>query len=772
MAQTIQRSFTGGEIAPGLRSRADLTKYTTGLALCENFFVRVQGGVYNRPGTRFVGEIADSTQRARLIGFSFNVQQTYILVFEHLRMRVIRDGAFVLDGAGPALFELTTPYTQAQLARLQVTQSADVMTIVHPDHAPRNLSRTADDAWSLDIINYGSTLAAPTWPAATAFAITAITQAARARITTATPHGLVTGNAVTITQVTGMTEINGIGSVITVISSTVIQLDSVDSTMFSAYVSGGFVTRSTLVPIGTGAGDFDKTYSYVVTAMDADGVESLASPQQVINTPSLSQTAAVRLRWLPVTGAVSYRVYKDPSNATGVYGWIGDSNNTTFDDFNIAPITSDAPPEDRQPFSGSGNNPAAVNYFQQRQVYANTNNEPQAVYTTQTNNFNSLRTSTPARADDAITFTIVGREVNEIRHILSLDSMILLTSGGEWRVTEGQDRVLTPDTIGVRIQSYNGADYVPPVVINSTALYLQEKGSRIRDLAYSFNNDSYTGNDLSIMSEHLFEGFEIQEMAYADEPYGILWCVRNDGVLLGLTYQREHQVWAWHKHTTDGAFESVEVITEDDRDAVYIIVRRTIEGQTRRFVERIEPRIVSSPEDAFYVDSGLSYDGTPITNVSGLDHLEGEQVAVLADGNEVTGLTVSQGAITLPRASSKVHVGLPYTAAIETLDVDIASNDQSLKGQEISISRVILEVESSRGGFIGPKNDDGTTGPVLEIKPRFDSDGYGAIALRTFKTELLIEPQWGKGGGIRIEQRSPLPLAILSVIPEVDIGGS
>ena len=770
-----QRSFTSGEIAPALQSRADLVKYATGLNLCENFFVRAQGGVYSRPGFRFIGELGDSSKAGRLIPFSFNTEQTYILVFEHLKMRVIKDGGYVLDGVGPTLFEMVTPYTEAQLSRLGYTQSADVMTIVHPDHDPSNLNRLGHDNWTLTAIDYSSTVDAPTFPTAATATITNITQANPAVVTTSAAHGFTTGQTVGIDGVVGMTEVNGRLFTITVLTTTTFSLDGEDSTGHTAYTSSGIATRqASIQTTGTGFGDFDKFYAYVVTAVDGAGVESLASTEVNITSKSLSQTGGIRVAWNAVSGASYYRVYKDPSNNTQIYGWIGDSNTTSFDDYNIAPITSDAPPEDRQPFTGADNKPAVVNYYQQRQVFANTNNEPQATYTTQVNNFNSLRTSNPARDDDAVTFTIAAQQVNEIRHMISLDALILLTSGGEWLASEGQDRVMTPSTIGVRPQSYNGASWVKPVVINSTALYLQEKGARIRDLGYEFSSDKYTGNDLSLMSEHLFEEFEIVEMAYADEPYGILWCVRSDGQMLGLTYQREHQVWGWHHHVTEGEFESVATITEDGRDALYAIVKRTINSQTVRYVERLEKRESINAEDAFCVDSGLSYNGSAVTTLSGLDHLEGEEVAVLADGYVVEGKTVSGGSITLDRAASKVHVGLAYTPVIETLDLDVVSPSESLKDKDVSVSKVFMEVEGSRGGFVGARQDitSGQSVTFQEIKPRFEADGYDAIALRTHKQEVVIDPLWSKGGGVRIEQRAPLPMAILSVIPRTDVGGS
>jgi len=688
VARIIQRSFTSGEIAPGLRVRADLGKYATALESCTNMFVRSQGGVYSRPGFRFVGEIGDSTKQARLIPFSFNTEQTYMLLFEEGTIRIIKDGAYIMDGGSP--YEVVSPYQEVDLPRIGYTQSADVMTLVHPSYEPRNLSRLADDNWTLAVIDFGTTVDPP--------------------------------------------------------------------------------ANLVAVATGTGGSSYNKTYDYVITTVGDDGSESIASTKVTITLNSLSSTYGVKLTYDAATGADYYKVYKADSVNSDVYGFIGETRSLEFSDFNIAPDLSIAPPQDREPFTDADNRPSAVNYYQQRAIYANTNDEPQTVYTTQTSNYRSLRTSSPARADDAVTFTIAGRQVNEIRHIVALDALILLTSGGEWRVTEGQDEVLAPDTVGVRIQSYNGCNWVPPVIVNDTVVFVQSSGARIRDLGYTFTSDKYTGSDLSIMSEHLFEGYEIKEMTYTKEPYSIVWCVRDDGMLLGMTYQREQEVWGWHKHTTDGLFESAASITEDNKDSLYVIVNRTIDGNTVRYVERMDPREETNPEDCFYVDSGLSYNGTPVTTLSGLDHLEGEDVAVLADGNVVNGLTVTSGEITLPYAASVVHAGLAYTPELVTLAVD--NPQEAIKGSSFSVGKVKLIVDKSRGGWIGPvPRDADPVNDVTEIKPRFVADGYSTIALRSQEVEVNVKPSWNKRGQVRIQQRDPLPLGIVAIIPEIDIGG-
>lgn len=693
--QVITRVFTGGEIAPGLHARADTNKYASGLALCQNFIVRAQGGAYSRCGTKYIDELKSSAAKGRLIPFSFNVSQNYVLVFENNNMRVIKDGGYVLAGGGPSIYDLVTTYTTAELPRLIFTQDADVMTITHPDHFPAKLSRVADDNWTLANLSFAPSVTTPT------------------------------GLAV--------------------------------------------------VAVGTASGSPNKTYRYVVTAVDENGEESLPTAEVSHTINALNTTYGSKLTWNTVSGAVYYRVYRDPSNGTGVYSWVGDTVNLVFEDYNVSPDTSDSPPEANDPFAASADDqPATVGYFQQRQIFANTNNNIQKVFGTAVADYESLRFSRPARANDAVFFTIKAREVNEIRHIVGEDSLIFLTSGAEWKLTEGQERVLTPATIGVRRQSSWGASWTRPAVAGDSIIYVQEKGNHIRDLTYEFEADRYRGSELSVMADHLFYGYTIDEMDYSYEPDKVLWCIRSDGKLLGMTYQREHGIWGWHQHDTpggDGEFESVTVIPENGRDAVYFIVKRTIDSATVRYIERLEQR-TSVVENVWYVDCGLQYDGSPATVITGLDHLEGETVIGVADGNVLDAgeeLVVTSGQVTIPNAASKVTLGLAYTPAIELLDIDTPDLQQTLKGKEISVSNVLIEIENSRGGWVGSKNDDGTTNDMVEIKPRFDSDDYDALALKSFKQEVVIEPNWGKGGGIRIEQRAPMPLNILAVIPDVDI---
>lgn len=767
MSKITRRSFVSGELDDALHQRADLAKYQTGLVKCSNFLIRPQGGVYNRPGTRFIAEVDDSTSATRLIPFQFNTEQAYVLEFSDQKMRVYRNGGLVLVGAGPAIFELATPYLEADLFDLAYSQTADVLTITHRDYAARDLSRTDHDAWSLDVIDFASSVTPPTFASSTVLNVTAATNANPCVVTTDGSGDIETGMRVTFASVGGMTELNGNSYIVTLVDvfPDKFSLDGIDSTAFGVYTSGGTVDIPNITTVGSGGGDFNKTYRYVITAIDGNGIESLESVEASITAKSLSQTFGVRLSWDVIPGATFYKIYKDPSNGSGIYGLIGDSITTQFDDFNIAPDISVTPPKENTPISTAGNYPGTVGFYQQRKLFANTDNNPQTLFATQVGNFESLRSSTPTRDDDAITFTIASRQVNEIRHIVALDDLILLTSGAEYRVTEGQDFVLTPSTIGAKVQSYAGSSRVQPAVVNDSVIFIQEKGNRVRNLKYTIAAARTTTSDLSLLAEHLFEDRTIVEMAYAAEPYGILWCVMSDGAVIGMTYQVEHEIAGWHRHEFSGGIvESVAVISESGRDAPYFVVRRTVDGNTVRYVERMEPRLDKAAEDAFFVDSGLSYDGAPATVISGLEHLEGEEVIVLSDGNVVRDLVVTAGAITLPREASKVHVGLSYLSDIETFGLD--STETTLQGRKKSVSELIMRIFRSRGGWAGPDFDN-----LIEIKPRFDTDGYGTIALKTEERRVNLTADWNDDGAVVVRQIDPLPMAILAITPEFDIGG-
>lgn len=841
-----QNSFAGGELSPDLYGRVDIALYNTGLRTLLNGFVNYHGGCSNRPGTKYVINTKGDSA-ARLIPFSFNTSQTYVLEFTNLCMRVITNGGVVLESAqtitnitqaNPAVvtitahpyangdqvyisgvsgmtevngyhylvanatantfeitdldgnnidstgftayssggtaervYELTTPYVEADLATIKFTQSADVMTIAHPSYEERELVRVANDSWTLTTLTLAPLQASPT----------------------------------------GLS--------------------------------------------GSGGGSGSTTYTYKVTAIADDETqeESLPTAEYALTNKNANLASnPITLNWTGAAGAGKYSVYKERN---GIFGFIGETEDTTFKDDAIDAELADTPPKARDPFSGADNYPATVSYFQQRLMFGSTNNNPTSIYTSQSGNFKNFGFSSPPKADDAITFAIAARQVNEIRHMIPLRDLVVLTSGGAWLVSGDSNGVLTPTSVNVSNIGYIGSAHVRPLLVGSEVLYVSEKGARCYQLGYTLESDGYLPTDITIKSSHLFRGYTIKEWEWAREPWNVAWAVRNDGTLLSVTYVPEQQVIGWGRHETDGEYESIAVVGEGEEDVPYFVVKRTINGTTRRHVERMQSRVFSSIKDAFFVDDGLSYDGrrvglgqtitittattyvygedltatiagstfssgdvgnvlvlrttdddgvetdvvrleiTAYTNATtvtvrgnkdipaafqataiadfdmaedtfaGLDHLEGKTVSILSDGFVHPQVTVTNGAVTLQEAGGVVHIGLPYTSDFVPLDLALQPNKQTERANLKSLIGAYLYVKEARGVFAGRDEDN-----LRESKP-LRSKYDGPVDTLTRMIEIKFGTSYTFEGRFMIRQEDPLPITLLSIIPEVEFGG-
>lgn len=524
-------------------------------------------------------------------------------------------------------------------------------------------------------------------------------------------------------------------------------------------------------PLASTSGDPNykpTTYYYRVSAVSEEsGEESLPSARaQCINDLSLNG-GINRISWTAVPGAGRYIIYKEDN---GVYGYIGGTSGLRFDDENIVPDLADTPQTGRNPFSGAGNYPRCATFVEQRLVFAATENDPQAVWMSQSANYENFGYSQPSKASDAVTFRIRARQVNEIRSMLAMKGLMLLTSGAEWIVSGGsQSDAITPSAIKIDNQGYRGASKVQPIVVGNTVLFAQARGGVVRDFSYQFADDAYVGKDLTILARHLFRNKNIKAWAFAQAPHSIAWVVMDDGSLISLTYMKEHDVWAWthHESGANAYFEDVTVIAEGNEDVPYFIVRRTINGQTKRYIERLHTREFANIEDAFFVDCGLTYEGPATVTIRGLEHLEGCAVVALSNGNVVKNLTVTGGSITLPSAGTKVHVGLPVEAALQTLDLDLGQVQGlgTVQGRAKSIAQVTLRVEETRGIFIGPTEDD-----LVEWKQRATERWGEAIQVFTGDVAIRTPWDWNTHGSIWIKQFDPLPMTILAIMPDVKIG--
>ena len=519
-------------------------------------------------------------------------------------------------------YEIPTPYAEADLFDIHYVQSADVMTLVHPNYAPRELQRYGATNWQLNVISFGATVATPTGVAVTAnrgtgVNITNITisalgaQGVFTLSNDAKNKQLAEGDSIYITGVVGMTQVNDQYYIIdTFPSASTMKLvyyqtgTFVDTHTFTAYTSGGLVQAMTPAA--------DITNYYVVTALNPDHQQESVQSAVVSATNNLNvQGAYNTINWTAVSGVLRYNVYK---RQNGLYGYIGQTSSTSFVDDNIAPDLSITPSIYDTVFSSAGNYPGAVSYFEQRKAFAGTTNEPQTLWMTRSPTENDMSYSIPTQDDDRIKVEVAVREASTIRHIVPLTQMLMLTNSSELRVSPINSDVITPSTISVRPQSYIGANNVQPEIVNNVVVYCAERGGHVRELGYSWQSQGFITGDLSLRSTHLFDNLELSDMCYAKSPQPILWFISSSGYMLGLTYVPEQQLGAWHWHETDGTFESCTAVAEGDEDRVYVVVKRTINGSTKRYVERLASRQVDALDDCIFVDSALTYNGTNITS--------------------------------------------------------------------------------------------------------------------------------------------------------------
>jgi hypothetical protein len=771
--RTLQRSFAGGEMSPEMFGRIDDVKYQTGAATMRNFVATPQGPAENRAGFAFVREVKDSTKRTRLIPFTYSTTQTMVIELSPGYIRFHTQGGTLISGGVP--YEIANPYAEADLFDIHYVQSADVMTLVHPNYAPRELRRLGATNWTLTTINFGSPIAAPTGVSAT------------------------------------------------------------------RYIPASSSTNA----------DTYETMSYVVTAITADEIGESVSSSVASVTNNIFVTGATNtIAWSAVTGASRYRVYK---LLGGLYGYIGSTTGTSIVDNNIAPDLSVTPPIYDNEFVSTGNYPGAVSYFEQRRCFAGTINEPQKIWMTKSGTESNLSYGLPIRDDDRIEFRVAAREANTIRHIVPLTQLLLLTGSAEWRVSSLNSDEITPTTISVRPQSYIGASNVQPVIINNALVYCGARGGHVRELGYNWQASGFITNDLSIRSAHLFDNYEISDMAFAKAPIQMVWFVSTSGMLLGLTYTPEQQVGAWHKHDTDGTFESCTVVAEGNEDRLYVVVKRTIGGVTKRYVERMSSRHFESIEGAFFVDSGATYDGnntsaTTVTvsggttwgpsdvltitastaiftfpgtgdvndaivltdsagnkyrltirsttsttvatarvdvtlpvslrstatalysfarnTISGLTWLEGKTVSILADGAVQPRKVVTSGSITIDRASTIIHIGLPYESDLQSLPLAMGIDNGMGQGRYKNVNKAWLRVYQSSGIFIGPNPAN-----LVEAKQR-TTEPYGSPPeLKTEEIQIMLTPSWLDSGQVYVRQSDPLPLSIVGMTLEVAVGG-
>lgn len=410
------------------------------------------------------------------------------------------------------------------------------------------------------------------------------------------------------------------------------------------------------------------------------------------------------------------------------------------------------------------NQPKALGIFAERLWFAGTPSHPETMWSSKTNNWDDFSTTTPVEDTDAITFTIADGRVNAIRWLEQMGEAVLIgTSDGIFRMySNDSTKVFSATTLKIhRVQTF-GTKNIQGKQIGSTIHMVQSGGRIMNEIAYVFSDDSFQAPQMTLLSEHMTrEG--ITEFTYQSRPDQIVWCVRADGELLGFTYMRDQKVTGWHRHTFSGEVESIAVVPSPDEvhDDLFMVVKRTINGSVKRYIEYVEHYDFESNEDWFFVDSGLTYSGSPTTTITGLAHLEGEEVAVLADGALHARRTVTGGQITLLTPASKVQVGLPCTAKMQTLRAEV-SPQVNAQTRKKSIFSVLVDFYESCGGKIGPSLDKLDQ---IFMVPR----GTGPEPETGYK-EVKYPGGWEMDGQLWVVQDEPLPMNILAVATNFNIG--
>lgn len=506
----------------------------------------------------------------------------------------------------------------------------------------------------------------------------------------------------------------------------------------------------------------DNTQKYKVTAVGADNSESAATAEVSVFNNLYARGSRNVITWTAVSGAVRYNVYKETE---GIFGFIGQTEVASFIDDNIAPDTGITPPIIDSSLSGS-DYPRAVGYFDQRRVFAGTPQFPQAVWMTRPGTETDLTYTLPVRDDNRVLAGISAHKASEIRHVVPLSQLLLLTSAAEYRLSPVNDDAITPTTLSVRLQTHIGASRVVPAIVNNNVVFESHRGGYVYTIDYNALKEGYVANNLSIRAADLFTGFTIRDMTQMKAPWPIVWMSSSSGKLLGLTFLPDQEVVAWHQHDTgvDGAdsIESVCAIPEGDEDRLYVVVNR---GGARH-IERMAKINFDTVADGVFTDGGGVFEAVTPGQLTVGTQLNGVFVDILADGAVLPAQQVSGGEITMTGSYNKVIVGRPYRSELWTLPVAV-NVEAFAQGLVKNVNKAFVRVEDTGPFKVGPSLAD------LDWSDPYAAAVVGATTPTELRRETVpvnVEPDWEVDGQIYLTQELPLPLKVLGLTLDVTYG--
>lgn len=680
--------------------------------------------------------------------------------------------------------EITSPYLTADLPALKFEQSADVMFIAHPSYEPRKLSRLNDAVWTLAEADLQT---GPFRDQNTDITKTITASATTGTVTlTATGHTPFTlgataghepsGGEATSKSITGalykLVHASSTPSV-----SEEIEADTLNDVSGTLAVPKGitwdFTTNGTWGAAGDPASvvlersyDSGTTYETVVTVTSAanknvttSGTEETADAIYRARTSSACAadtncSIQFSIRDTSHIGIVEITSVTSSTVATGtVLTTLGSTDLThrwsegSFSNRRGWPIDVTISSEERLTFAGNIS-------------------EPLTTWGSVIGDFTDFKLGTDD--DDALNLTLVGSgQQNRIRWILSKNTLVLGTVGGEHILGASKDdEALTPSNIRARLQTTYGSENIAAKIVNQAVLFVQRGGRKIREFLYNFEQDSHKADDLTVFAEHITES-GIVDMAFQRTPDPILWCIRADGEMAVMTYERDQDVFSWSRLITqtnlagtasDSDFESVAVIYggANSEDEVWVTVRRTISGSDARYVERFTSRAMPSAlADMKFLDSYITDTGGD-TTIEGLTHLIGQTVQVLGDGLvQATKVVNGSGVITAATTAAKYQVGTGYTATVKPMKIDLNGLGLTVTKK---INRGVFSVFETIGGEVG-----GSTSTLQDIPT-------GTAALFTGFKEIPLKDGYSRSGDILARQTQPLPMTVLSF--SLDVGAN
>lgn len=769
MPNLLVTALNAGELSPYMDARADVEKYRSGCRTLENMVVLPYGGVYRRAGTEYLGEAKNAGQRCRLLGFNYSVTTRFVLEFGHQYIRFWGNDSQVLSGGSP--LEIASPYQESELRELQYVQVNDIMYLAHANHAPRKLSRVSDTNWTLETVKWK-------YPPVLDQNITDTTIASSASsgsaTLTASASLFQSGHAGSQWAIQWP---RNSGSISTAIDSNKTTTDTLD-------IQGTW----TLTTVGTWIGTV-RLLRIPTKEMDADGgsgftayevvreFNSLTTARNFTATGTETERVGLKLQILNYSSNTSARVFLEStdfnSGGTVTINTVASATSAgaTVDKWLGSTITATAQWSEAA-FSAVRGYPRAVAIHEQRLCFGGTSYQPNTVWCSKVDDFENFQLG--SNADDAVSFSVASSEGNRIAWMFSQKRLMLGTSGDEWTIG-GADSAqpFSASNVQAMKQSSFGSKTMRAILLNDVLLFVQRRGRKVRELTYNFERDGWVAPDLTVLSEHVTSG-EVVEMAFQQQPDAILWCVRGDGQLAGMSYERDQNVVAWHRHTTDGEFESVATVygLSGADDEVWFVVKRTINGTTKRYIERFKPdnRVkfeAQTKEDWWYLDCAKRYSGTATATITGLSHLNGKTVSVLADGAVQPDEIVASGQIVLDKAYTKVLAGLPYVSTILPMKFEYDMQDGTSRGRKKRINRVEVSLYKS---FAGEASTDGTE--WLWIYPReFDDPMDASPPPFSGDAEVVLAGNYSEDSDLYLRQRLPYPFTVRALVAKLDAFG-